>query len=267
MRPHRSADRNHVKTARLKAVASLWFQRVALTVFLLSTIPPVALMLRARESVAALAADRVTWELLGTLVSIVATILVQKRVAQDGCFGACGYPPMVPVRRGAILWLRLGAQCLFWSAMIFLVLTMARALPKYLGIVLSVGLLALWGSAFGGACLAFGFEQAVPPRLRFWFGLDKRWMGSRIWGMINPGERTCVATLKNRFLSLENRLVAMELIELRRWVPGGMAAIQEIAEIGTPPELAARAREIIQSETFGMRPRPIGPGEPLDWSA
>lgn len=225
---------------------STWVQRGALLVFALAVIPPLTLIVRARPSAAAVAADHLTWEAIGTFVSLAATIIIQARIAQDGCFGACAYPPMMPVSRGAVLGLRLGTQALFWSAVVAGTVTLFLRPLNHFGLVLAVGLLVLWLSVFGALCLAFGYEQVVPPRLRVLFALDKQWMGSRLWGRVHPGERSCVAALKDEALPIEKRFLALELIGLRPWVPGGLAAIEEIASSdAAPAPLAARAREIL----------------------
>jgi hypothetical protein len=237
-------------TARSKAVASTWFQWGAIAVFALAMIPSLTLIARVHDSALALARDTLTWDMVGTFVAVVATILVQGRVAQDGCFGVCAYPPVRPVGPGATFWLRLGTQGLFWFTMAVATLTIIGTLPLHLGLVLSLGLFALWLSAFGGLCLALGYEQVVPPRLRFSFALDTLWMVSRFWGHVHEGERSCTAVLKDETLSLEKRLLAMELIALRCWVPGGLEAIHEIARAdGEPAPLHARAREILASQT------------------
>jgi len=233
-------------TPRSKALASAWFQWGAIVIFFLATIPSLALLVRAHDSATAIAHDTLTWEIIGAFIGGIVTILVQARVAQDGCFGVCAYPPAVPIRSGAILLLRLGTQSLFWLTMVVGTLTILRVLPTYLGLVLSMGLLNLWLAVFGGLCLALGFEQVVPARLRFFFALDKLWMVWRLWGHMYRAERSCILALNDTSLSPEQRLLAMELINLRPWVPGGLAAIHEIARTNNAPGgLAARAREIL----------------------
>jgi hypothetical protein len=55
-----------------------------------------------------------------------------------------------------------------------------------------------------------------------------------------------VAALQDESLPTEPRLLALELIGLRPWVPGGLAAIEEIASgRSAPAPLAERAREIL----------------------
>lgn len=233
-------------SARSKALASAWFQWGAIVVFFLATIPSLALLVRAQDSATAMAHDILTWEMIGALFGGVAAILVQARVAQDGCFGVCAYPPVVPIRSGAIFWPRLGTQSLFWLAMVVGTLTIVRGLPTYLGLVLSLGLLDLWMAVFGGLCLALGFEQVVPPRLRFLFALDKLWMVWRLRGGVYAAERPCTVALRDETLSLEKRLFAMELMNARPWVSGGLVAIQAVANAGgVRAPLAARAREIL----------------------
>jgi hypothetical protein len=246
----RAADNGHVPTSRTKALACAWFQWAAIVVFFLATIPPLALLVRAQDSATALTHDILTWEMIGTFLAGVAAILVQARVAQDGCFGVCAYPPVGPVSPGGTFWLRLGTQGLFWFAMAVGTLTILRWLPIHFGLVLSLGLLGLWLPVFGGLCLALGYEQVVPPRLRFFFALDTWWMVSRLRGRMYVAERSCTVALRDKTLSPENRLFAMELISTRPWVSGGLAAIQEIANAGDSvlAPLTARAREILATQ-------------------
>jgi hypothetical protein len=238
-----------VRDARRKAQSAVWIQWGSIALLALAAIPPAAMIVRAHEISLVVAHDRLTWEMIGIFGSIFVTAMVQIFVFRDGCFGVCAFPPLMPLGPRAVFWCRVGTQGLYLLAMTVGTLTILRSLPMYLGLVLSLGLLGLYVTVFDGLCLALGYEQVVPPRFRFFFALHQRWMVSRIWGHIWCGERSCVAALKHEALSQEKRLLAMELIALRPWVPGGLLALREISHAeGMKAPLAARAREILASQ-------------------
>jgi hypothetical protein len=239
-----------VRNVRGKVLAASWIQWGTIALLALAAIPPAAMVFRAHEISLAIARDHLTWEMIGIFGTIFMTAMVQIFVFRDGCFGVCAFPPLTPVGPVAVFWCRVGTQGLFWLALTVGTLTVLRSLPMHLGLVLSTGLFCLNAAVFNGLCLALGFEQVVPPLLRFFFPLDERWILSRMRGRIRSGERSCVAALRDASLVPEKRLLAMELIALRPWVPGGLQALREISNAeGMEAPLAARACEILSSET------------------
>jgi hypothetical protein len=250
----RSGHRMQMRSYRSKAIAATRVQWAAICIFVAASIPPLGLLLDP-SSARDLALDHLTGGLLATLISSGIVILLQARVAQDGCFGVCAFPPVTRVDPRAALWARVSIQCLFWAAMLIGVLTISRWLEFHLGLVLFLGLTTIWGAVFNATWLALGYEQTVPRGLRFLFAPDKLWMAARLLGMTYAGERSCVDALMDKTLPVKDRLLALELIALRPWVKGGRQAVEAMASNPNATDLASRARELMSDE-FARREEP-----------
>ena len=236
--------------ARRKALAAVWIQWGSFAALALAAIPPAALLFRAHECSVAVAHNRLTLEAIGIFGSIAVVGIFHGLVFRSGCFGVCDFPPLMPLRPGVVFWCRLVTHGLFVLAVAAVTLTILGSVPLNLGLVVCFGLLSLYVVVFRGLCLALGYGQIVPSRLRFFFAGDTWWMGRNIRRHLYDGECSCVAALKHETLTLEEQLLAMELIALRPWVPGGIEALRELAHAeGRPAPLAARAREILANQT------------------
>jgi hypothetical protein len=245
-----------MRSARWKAILATRFQWVAVLVFVAASVPPLGLLLDPTSHAQAVAQNRLSGGLLATFASSVVVILLQARVAQDGCFGVCAYPPVARLKARATLWVRIAIQFLHWGAIVVVILTISRRLGFHLGLVLSYGLLVTWSAVFNATWLALGYDQTVPKGFRFLFLPDRMWMVRRMHGRIYVAERSCVVAVMDGLLRPGDRLLALELIALRPWVEGGKQALEAAADPNVSTELAARARELLATDF--ARPRETG---------
>ena len=235
----------HTRSQRLKAIAATRFQWAAICVFVAASVPPLGLLLDPSVAAHDLAHGRLPGGFIATFASMGIGILLQPIVTW-GCFRVCAFPPVVRVHPRVALWAKVSIQCLHWAAIVVVILTILRLLELYLGLVLSLGLMATWFAVFNAAWLALGYEQTVPRGLRTLFAPDHFWILARLRGRTYPGERSCVDALMDKTLPVADRLLALELIALRPWVNGGRQAVEATAaNPSAVDDLASRARELL----------------------